>query len=139
MTSCKLLPIDLQGWSIALLTGASCSCFWSADPFVFIYVHFKKTFLFHASRLLFPFYTATLSASSAFVTFCPAQSGCTFFSRRSHLICHRGRHKMTVTFWYLEKSPPPLVFGVISFLIPRFSNNEKPHCFFHHSNSFMNW
>lgn len=32
-----------------------------------------------------------------------APSSSTWFSRRSHLICRRGRCKMTVTFWYSEK------------------------------------
>lgn len=62
----------------------------------------------------FPFPVATLSTSS--VIFCDllsAPSSCTWFPRHSHLVCRRGRRKMTVTFWYSEKPSPPLVSGVI--------------------------
>lgn len=82
--------------------------------------HFKKQVSLHASRPLVPSRTATPSASSAFVTFCLMQSGCTCFSRRSHLICRQRCRKMTVTFWYLEKPPPSLDSAVISCPFPQF-------------------
>lgn len=129
MTSCKLLPINLARL-VAHNKPSLAAHVFVVQIHVLLPCYLLQTpnisgrqfsFLFsHAHRRPFPSHTAAVFASPAVVTFCPTQSGCTCFSRRSHLICHRRRRKMTVTFWYLEKPPPPLVSGVISFPFPHF-------------------